>query len=95
MEDNDVPCLSALEEGKEMFWTFNLPLQAWTKEDDEDGILVLNYMPRRQRCEFLDEKIPDSMRKEFFTRAAVELRALADKMESFANGDIDHVYYPR
>lgn len=74
-----------------LYWAFNLPLQMW---DGDNGWQVLNYMPRRERCEYLDERVPASELKPFCTKAASVLRNLADLFEALGDRKIDHVYYP-
>lgn len=86
----------------QLFWAYNLPLQVWPSieanpeagEDERESIL--NYMPRRARCEtlFLDEVLGDQTREEFFEEAARRLENLARLMREAAKDPSKHVYYP-
>lgn len=77
--------------GSDWYWTYNLPLQAFARDDG--SVDYLNYMPRRESCTQPDESIPKEQRREFFTTAAEKLENLAKLMRLFADGKIDNVYY--
>lgn len=85
-----------------LYWAFNLPLQVWPKhQDPEDksspvvGTHVLNYMPRKERCENIDleELLGEQTREEFFESAALRLENLARLMRQAGGDATMHVYY--
>lgn len=84
------------------YWSLNLPLQVWPKHEDPNdeespvvGARVLNYMPRKERCESLDleEVIGDQTREEFFETAALHLENLARLMREAGKDPAMVVYY--
>jgi hypothetical protein len=86
-----------------LYWSYNLPLQAWPRrEDDEDenspivGYRILNYMPRKERCESLEieELLGEQTQEEFFEAAADHLENLAKLFRNLAKKEIDTIYYP-
>lgn len=91
----------------ELYWEYNLPLQIWpTRDDDKETSpefpatqwRVLNYMPRRERCETIDlddETLGEQTREEFLETAAETLELLAKQMRAAAADPNLHVYYPR
>jgi hypothetical protein len=84
--------LEQIAEWTELYWTFNLPLQLWKREDGTTQ--VLNYMPRRKRCENLEENVSPADLPAFTRNAAKIFRNLATLMEAYGRGEIGHVYYP-
>lgn len=91
-----------MEAKNKLYWAYNLPLQVWPRHrdpDDEDspviGWRVLNYMPRKERCEDLDlaEILGEQTREEFFESAARHLENLARLMREAAADTEKHVYY--
>ena len=75
-------------------FNYNLPLQAWREEDG--SIRVLNYMPRRERCNNLDlSELKDDgiVEKDYFYGVSVNLINLAILFAEFAEGKRYHVYY--
>lgn len=100
-----------LQLGK-LYFAYNVPLQIWInyKEDDDPGSgidlsesNILNYMPRKERCEFLNldevfstsEDITAEDIKEFAKVSALILRNLAARMERLDPLGKNHiVYYP-
>lgn len=74
-----------------LYWAFNMPLQMWK---GDDGWRVLNYMPRKEYCQFLDERVPESELKPFCLKAASVLRNLADLFDALGDRKIDVIYYP-
>lgn len=87
----------------QLYWAYNLPLQVWPKhQDSEDenspivGARVLNYMPRKERCEDCDlsDLLGEQTREEFFESAAQVLENLARLMREAAKDPALLVYYP-
>lgn len=70
----------------------NLPVQAWT--DDDGRTHLVSYMPRKEACWTDDDPDTHEANAPRCRDAAKLLRNLADLMEAFADGKIDHVYYP-
>lgn len=86
-----------------LYWAYNLPLQVWpTRQDPDDdnspivGARVLNYMPRKVRCQECDliELLGEQTREEFFESAALHLENLARLMREAAKDPAMQVYYP-
>jgi hypothetical protein len=77
-----------------LYFAFNLPLQVWPTEDGTDA-RILNYMPRRERCEemLLSEAIGDVTRAEFFEHAAKCYENMARLMRAAGADPAVHVYY--
>lgn len=85
-----------------LYWAYNLPLQVWPKHQDPDdetspvvGARVLNYMPRKERCEDcdLDDLLGEQTREEFFMTAALHLENLARLMREAAADPSKLIYY--
>lgn len=85
-----------------LYWAYNLPLQVSPiRKDDEDesssivGYRILNYMPRKERCEILDieDVIGEQTQEEFFESAAQHFENLAKQFRKLAKKEIDTVYY--
>lgn len=55
---------------------------------------VLNYMPRRETCRFLDQGIKKEDLDCFCKKTASILRNLADRFDMLARGEITTIYYP-
>lgn len=85
-----------------LYWGFNIPLQVWPVREEADnpskivGTTILNYMPRKERCESVDleELLGEQTREEFFNTAAEKLESLAAKMRLAAKDETFVVYYP-
>ena len=89
-------------EKSRLYWAFNPPLKVWARrQDSEDensrivGAQVLNYMPRKERCEYCDlaDLLGDQTREECFESAAVHLENLARLMREAAKDPARTVYY--
>lgn len=97
----------------DIYFSFNVPLQIWITYNVEDqprsGInleesQVLNYMPRKERCEMqsladifsADAKVTPEDIKEFMRISALVMKNLARQMEKFNPLDLKKnlVYYP-
>lgn len=88
----------------EIYWDYNPPLQVAPIHDDPEdetsevvGTRILNYMPRKERCVWLDLEEANSdeqTREEFFNQAAEILERLADQMREAARDPTILVYYP-
>ena len=86
------------------YWSYNLPLQLWAEhgEDDEAeeglvvGYRVLNYMPRRERCETLqlEELLGEQTREEFLEQTALTLENLARLFRKAKDDPALNIYYP-
>lgn len=78
----------------ELYWTYNLPLQV-SPAGDGHGEQILNYMPRKNRCEFIDlsEVLGEQTREEFYSTAADMLENLARLMRVAAADPSFMVYY--
>lgn len=79
------------EEWNQLYWAFNMPLQMWA---DHDNWRVLNYMPRKQCCEFLEEEVTKEELPQYCRNAAARLRNLAELFEALGDGKIHTIYYP-
>lgn len=86
-----------------LYWAYNLPIQVWPQRQDPDdeaspvvGSQVLNYMPRKERCEMcdLEDLIGDQTREEYFESAARILENLARLMREAGKDETKLVYYP-
>ncbi len=86
----------------ETCWAYNMPLQVRPRHRDEydertemEGARILNYMPRKERCEWIDleECIDGQTREEFFEAAAQHLENLAGLMREAARDRAKIVYY--
>lgn len=86
-----------------LYWAYNLPLQVWPKHQDPCdekspivGARVLNYMPRKERCEDCDlgDLLGEQTREEFFESAAQVLENLARLMREAGKDPALLVYYP-
>ena len=67
----------------------NLPVQAWRSKGEPTRFVC--YMPRKEACFGHDEATDEA---EYARDAAKILRNLAALFDAFADGKIDHVYYP-
>jgi hypothetical protein len=88
-----------------IYWSYNLPLQVWPVYEDPEtvdfdscpvvGTRILNYMPRKRRCEEIElsDVIGDQTREEFFETAAIHLENLARLMRTVKDDPRAHVYY--
>lgn len=83
------------------YWTFNLPLQLWPEngEDEEGpvtGYRILNYMPRRERCETLrlEDCLGDQTKEEYLEQAALVFENLAKLFRQAKKNPEYHIYYP-
>ncbi len=86
----------------QLYWAYNLPLQVWPKHADPNdekspivGARVLNYMPRKERCDDCDlaDLLGEQTREEFFESAALHLENLARLMREAAKDPALLVYY--
>ena len=84
-----------------LYWSYNCPLQMWPQhenpEDEKSKIVgwrVVNYMPRKERCQDLGEEISPDELKNFCDNAAIILKNLAERFEKLGNREIDIIYYP-
>ncbi len=75
-----------------LFWSYNLPLQMFGKEDGTWN--CLNYMPRKGRCQDLGQSITKEELPQFCKNTASRLRNLADLFEALGDDKIKHIYYP-
>ena len=91
-----------MTEKNSLYWAYNLPVQVWPMHEDPDdeespivSARVLNYMPRKERCDFLDlnELLEDQTREEFFETAALRLENLARQMREAGANPAKRVYY--
>ena len=89
-EKNRLPIVPT-KEWNDLFWGYNLPLQMW---DNENGWHVLNYMPRRENCQFLESFVTKEELPQFCQNTALILRNLAELFEALGRGEIKHIYYP-
>lgn len=80
------------EAWNELYWSYNCPLQMWG--DADTGWSVVNYMPRKERCITLEERVTKEEMPQFCRNAAIRLRNLAALFEAMAEGKIDIIYYP-
>ena len=80
------------EQWNGLYWAYNCPLQMW--KDGERGWRVVNYMPRKETCDSIDERVTAEEMPQFCKNAAAVLRNLATLFELMADGKIDHIYYP-
>jgi hypothetical protein len=80
------------EAWNELYWAYNVPLQMWG--DAETGWRVVNYMPRKESCLSLEERVTKEEMPQFCRNAAIRLRQLAVLFEAMADGKIDIIYYP-
>lgn len=95
-EENRLPTVPTEEWGG-LFWAYNLPLQMWGTADDgkaDDSWRVLNYMPRKERCQYLESSVTKEELPQFCQNTALILRNLADLFEALGRGEINHIYYP-
>ena len=86
------------------YWSYNLPLQLWAEHNEDDateegpvsGYRVLNYMPRRERCETLrlEELIGEQTREEFLEQTALTLENLARLFRAAKQDPNLTIYYP-
>jgi len=89
MEENKV---QPTEQWNELYWAYNCPLQMWP--DDDGSWRVVNYMPRKERCDSIDELVTREEMPQFCRNAAARLRNLAVLFDAMAEGKIDYIYYP-
>ena len=75
-----------------LYWSYNVPLQMWGNATT--GWRVVNYMPRKESCVSLDEKVTEKEMPQFCRNASARLRNLAALFDAMANGKIDYIYYP-
>ena len=75
-----------------MYWAFNCPLQMWNQSFDRWR--VVNYMPRKETCDSMEELVTREEMPQFCRNAAVRLRNLAKLFDAMADGKIDYIYYP-
>ena len=74
-----------------LYWAYNCPLQMWP---GDDGWRVVNYMPRKETCDSLDDRVSREEMPQFCRNAAIRLRNLAMLFDAMADGKIDTIYYP-
>ena len=81
-----------------LYWIYNLPLQVWDPDEEEGSaeVVILNYMPRRERCESLplSAVLHGMTPAEFFEQAALTCENLARLFREYAAGNRTFVYYP-
>ena len=96
----------------ETYFTYNVPLQIWIYwkdyENPKSGIdldqsNILNYMPRKERCEFMklsevfspSEDITVEIVKDFLHVSSLVLKNLADQFTKvdFSSNEAPYVYY--
>lgn len=90
-EENRLPIVPT-EEWPTIFWAYNLPLQMWGNA--KNGWRVLNYMPRKERCQYLESSVTKEELPQFCQNTALILRNLAELFEALGRGEIKTVYYP-
>lgn len=89
--ENKLPIVPT-KEWEGIFWGFNLPLQMWPV--NSTTWRVLNYMPRRERCQNLEALVTKEELPQFCKNTAIVLRNLAELFELLGKGEIDTIYYP-
>lgn len=77
--------------GSNFYFAYNLPLQLWR---ESKGIQVLNYMPRKETCKYLSDRVPQELSEKFCERTAEIFENFAKLIRAFGKGQINHVYYP-
>lgn len=85
------------EEWQDIYWGMNMPLQMWGSTNETTGereYAVLNYMPRKERCQTLESRVTQEELPQFCKNAAVVLRNLASLFEALGEGKIRTIYYP-
>ncbi len=89
------------ENFSEEFWAYNLPLQIFKNESDdpsEDEELklysIVNYMPRKDSVCDIEEVMTKEEVQTVCKNSAEILRNLAGLFDAFAEGKLEHVYYP-
>ena len=80
------------EEWNNIYWDFNLPLQMWPLPNG--NWRVVNYMPRHQRCEEMEQEVTEAELPQFCKNAATVLRNLANLFDTLAEKKINVIYYP-
>lgn len=103
----NTPLTQPTEQFPESYWDFNLPLQISINEDNgpeeyEDEVQItnqtsysiLNYMPRRDSCDTITERMTPEELKIYCQNTANTLRNLATLFELFGDNKIKHIYYP-
>ena len=80
------------DEWGSLYWAYNCPLQMWQRS--KDTWRVLNYMPRKEDCDTMDEPVTREEMPQFCRNAAIRLRNLAKLFDAMAEGKIDYIYYP-
>lgn len=80
-----------------LYWAYNCPLQYWPANNDDGEYRpshILNYMPRKHRCEEIELHLLDEQtHEEFFNTAADKLENLAKLMRRAAKDPSFTVYY--
>jgi hypothetical protein len=84
---------------KELYWAYNLPLQYWPADADEEGRVssgrIVNYMPRKESLCSLDYPacLGDQTHEEFFETAALYFENLAKLFRRAAADKTKGIYY--
>jgi hypothetical protein len=93
--------ITPTENFSEEFWAYNLPLQIYEAEsddelEDEESKLygILNYMPRNDTVCYIEEVMTKEEMQNLCKNSAEILRNLAGLFDAFAEGKIGHIYYP-
>jgi len=92
MDESNHLELETIDEWDGVFWGYNMPLQFWRQSDGTAR--VLNYMPRKERCAYLDKSVSKDDMQRCCVNTAKILRNLASLIEAFGRGELDTVYYP-
>jgi hypothetical protein len=88
------------ENFSEVFWAFNLPLQIFLNESEEQedeelkSYTILNYKPRKEDVCNIEETMTKEEMQTVCKNSAEILRNLAGLFDAFAEGKIGHIYYP-
>ncbi len=93
--------ITPTENFSEEFWAYNLPLQIYEAEsddelEDEESKLysILNYMPRKDGVCDIDALMTKEEMQTVCKNSAEILRNLASLFDAFAEGKLEHIYYP-
>jgi glutathionyl-hydroquinone reductase len=92
--------ITPTESFSEEFWAYNLPLQIFIDElddeSDEESKLyrIVNYMPRKDGVCDIDALMTKEEMQSVCKNSAEILRNLASLFDAFAEGKLEHIYYP-
>ncbi len=92
MPEHKIEGLEPTAEWDACYWGMNLPLQMWNQADG--SYRVLNYMPRKEYCQYLESDVTAEGLPRFCKNAAAVLRNLALQFEKLAELKHGYIYYP-